>query len=609
MIPGINRNPSLQAIYFRLSYYVLFGLVFFIILAFVYNAEVFYYKLQPFFTFDSSYSDYYLSHHNGLLIIISQFVLQFLLRPLFGTILVVILLLLLSFVIYMLAGIKRIKYLNGIEFLPSILILASLKNYNLGIETLILLLIVITLLLLLRIIPEKLRFLRPCYHLIAIVLLFFLFGMMTTIAYTILGIVLELIHSRRSQFYFSITIFFIVPAYLIYNVTGFSIAKIILESADSSKTNAIMPFYWHCIIIILLIQIITRLLTNAQGFERLFIRFSPLITQSLTIVMLLILGVVFNKYLFINSKKYNAQIEFYAGKSQWRKVLAFKDKVTIDDRISIFELNRSLYHKGIMMENLFSIPQLWGVHSLFLTSKFDKSCPINSSDLYYELGFIKAAQYWALEAQTYNPYSPRILQRLLQSALLLDDERVAQKYLTILSHSPVYHKWSENMYRKYIDKNEDYVKKEMLGDIEVNYDILFINGKEPDLDLIQILQKDSNNRMAVEYLLSYYLLECRLGSVEHFLKQYGGYNPQNLPTIYQEAMLMRQLMKKIPDQEFSFIISKQVKNKMAKFNKILIEYNFDEKKARKDLFRLYGGSFWYYFRYLSPLSTGARIKF
>jgi hypothetical protein len=99
MIPGINQYQRKSNILFNLSYYLLFGILFFFILNFVYNPNILYYKLQPFFAFDSSYFKYYHNFHNGSLIILSQFFLQFLSKPVFGSLLVVLLLLLLSFLI------------------------------------------------------------------------------------------------------------------------------------------------------------------------------------------------------------------------------------------------------------------------------------------------------------------------------------------------------------------------------------------------------------------------------------------------------------------------------------------------------------------------------
>jgi methylase of polypeptide subunit release factors len=152
------------------------------------------------------------------------------------------------------------------------------------------------------------------------------------------------------------------------------------------------------------------------------------------------------------------------------------------------------------------------------------------------------------------------------------------------------------------EKKTDQIRNEWFGDVEVDYDIVFINSKEPQMDLLQMLQKDSTNRMAVEYLLSYFMLECRVNQVEYYILRYGGYDPGNFLQFIRKHYCFKQLMKNIPDEELPYTISNEIKNKMAKFNKVIIEYNFDDQKAKKYLYRLYGDTFWYYFRY-QPLNN------
>ncbi len=608
MIPGINHNQSTNHLLFRVGYFVVFGLLFFITLEFVFDAKLVYYTLQPFFAFDSSYLNYYLDQHNGILVILSQFFLQFLSKPVFGSVLIVILLLFLAFIIYHIAHIKKAKLASGLEFIPSIMLHGSMKNYTQGIETLLLLIIAGSFVLLISVIPYRYYIFRILYHVAAVIIIYFIFGMMTSIAFTALGIVTEFFYCSKPIKYISILVSVAALFFLIYTHTGFTLAKIILKAAHASSYHAIMPLYWHCVIIIGVTIIAANLLSRAEFIDRIFIRLPLMFTQSISLIVLLILISVFYKHYFINPKKYNAQVEYYAGKQQWRKVLALKNKVALNDRISIFELNRALYHEGLMMEKLFIVPQNWGSNTLFLTIEFNRECAINSSDLYYDMGYIKGAQYWALEAQTYSPYAPRILQRFVQCAILLGDNTIARKYLAVLGRSPVYRKWSEKMSDMIKEKKTDQIRNEWFGDVEVDYDIVFINSKEPQMDLLQMLQKDSTNRMAVEYLLSYFMLECRVNQVEYYILRYGGYDPGKLPSIYQEALLFKQLMKNIPDEELPYTISNEIKNKMAKFNKVIIEYNFDDQKAKKYLYRLYGDTFWYYFRYISPLTTGSSIK-
>ena len=71
---------------------------------------------------------------------------------------------------------------------------------------------------------------------------------------------------------------------------------------------------------------------------------------------------------------------------------------------------------------------------------------------------------------------------------------------------------------------------------------------------------------------------------------------------------MYMMTKNIPEEELKFTIHQSVKTRMMAFNKILIEYKLDDKRAQRDLRRLYVNTFWYYVRYASPEASGNELK-
>jgi hypothetical protein len=607
MNTGIIPNQKHSNLFFTLSYYVVFGLFFFFIIYFVFDPRLLNYKLQPFFACDSSYYDYYHHLHNGMLTIISQFILQYLHYPLIGSIILVLFFLVQAFLLSSIAEIKH-TFFQGIEFIPSLFMLIYLKHYQYGLETIVSFTIAVLFLTLLKMIPEKLTYLRLVFQLIVIIFLFFQLGFLTALIFALLSIVTEITATLKvRRFIFSAVYLFLI-LFLTYKYLGKDILKPLLATVSPFNLRAMMPDFWYVLTLSIIVILTVYILQHVGQVQRFFIRLPWIISHSLVLLLILAGTIGFGRSLYGNPGKYNSEIEFYAGNNQWKKVLSLKSHVTVDDRISLFELNRALYHEGKMTEDLFTIPQQWGVHTLFLTIEFNRECTINNSDLFFEMGYIKASEYWALEAQTHRPYSPRVLQRLIQCSFLTGDFLVANKYLSIMQHSPIYKKWALDRRKSLITHDRAYFAKVWIGDVNINQDILFINSKEPNLDLIRILNSDRNNEMAFEYLLSYYLLSAELGNFDHFLKLFGNYKPERLPSLYQQALLMFQMGKNIPDDQLGFTISKAVKNTMLKFNKVLIEYNFNNRKAQKDLYRLYGDTYWYYLRYISPMSTKSSIN-
>jgi len=63
-----------------------------------------------------------------------------------------------------------------------------------------------------------------------------------------------------------------------------------------------------------------------------------------------------------------------------------------------------------------------------------------------------------------------------------------------------------------------------------------------------------------------------------------------------------------PAEQYMSVIDKSVMNRFSEFNKTLIEYNMNLKRARKDLQKNFGDTYWYYLRYISPKVSGTKVK-
>lgn len=590
------------------AYYAVFGLIFFYIIYNQYNAEILYFKLQPFFAFDSAYFDYYKNLHNGLLIVLSQFFLQFLSLPVLGTLLLVGLLLFQSFLLYRLLNLTKYYFIKGVEFIPSILLLISLKNYSLGIETLMLNIVVLSFLALGLTLPKKVYILRIIYQLATVSLVFLTFGILTAFSLAILIMVSEF-YQCRSKYKLATPLFLIGLLFILIKIKlGFTLLHSIFDTVNPENIRLIMPQYWILLIVTSSLLILPFILNTVKSYIDRIKKIPAFFIHSYLVILTLVFVLLFGKSLIFNPDKHSSAIEFYAYTKAWKKALRYKNEVSINDRISIFQLNRALYHTGAMSKQLFSIPQVWGKHSLFLTMKFTRECTINSSDLFFDMGFIKGSQYWALEAQTYNPYSPRVLKRLASCSVLLNNLSVAQKYLTILSNSWVECKWAESVLNSIDKQQTDELKTSWVGNYDIEHDILFLNNEKPNLDLIQLLEKDPDNHMAFEYLMTYYILTAETGNFLHFFDKFGNSRSNQLPALYQQLLVTHQLFQEIPDEEFGFTIDSKVKNQLVQFNTILIEHKLNAKSAQKDLYRLFGDTYWYYLRYHNSAVTGGSIK-
>lgn len=590
--------------------YVFFAIFIFFFISKVVQSELLYFKLQPFFSTDKAYLEFHHNFRMGFISVTAQYILQFLYFPLGGAIILTFLFLLVSFAFRLIFNKSFPSILNGAEFIPVFIILLSLKNYSEVINTFILFGLSIIILLFNHLINNQRIYFRMAYHLVAIVFSFNIFGFLASLMVLVGLISYEIINKKTyKEQILLIVINVLTLAYMVWYIEGTLLAKLSFIEASASNKYAQLPSYWYLLSFYPVIILFT-ILFNLRVLEKMKEKASKLIPLHWYFIILFIVisGLSFKKKL-LNDNKYIVLIDYYAHEEKWDKVLKLKDHLALNDRIPRFQINRALYHKGIMPDNLFSVSQEWGENSLLLTNNATRECTMNSSDLFFDMGFINGSRYWAYEAQTFAPYSPRVLQRLAITNMILKENILAQKYLTILYNNTIYKSWA-NQYLKLYKTNETAeITKKLSVYPKANSDsITYINNNFPARDIIRLLKSNPENKMAFEYLMSYVLLRNELNNFQYFLL-YSNYYPNGvIPRTYQEAMIFFYFSKNLNPTKQYFKISKTCMKQFEDFNKILMEYKMDKNLAQKNLHRYFGDTFWYYIAFDSPLVTNRKVK-
>jgi len=328
-----------------------------------------------------------------------------------------------------------------------------------------------------------------------------------------------------------------------------------------------------------------------------------------TIVLALIIGITFN-ISYHEKDKYLQIIDRNAYEEKWDEVLENANSINLqNEQIAQFEINRALYHKGLLLSNMFNYVQYFGVDGLMLDRIQTGVMSMPTSDLYYDLSSLNGSKVWANTAYVIFGTEPRILKRLVNCCLLIGENELASKYLSLLSLSSRNKAWAVNM-GKYINCETC---------LENNPDFLFIlKYKEiPDFfeepssprTTLAYLSGDSNiNRMALEYAIAYDMLDLKLGS---FVKNIGklrkiGY--KTLPRSVQEAILLYLLKSRNFEIDLNgYKIDADIQNNFILFNKTMQNANGNKKIAQPSL-NQFKNTYWYYVVYNSPISNGRELK-
>lgn len=608
----MNEKNKIKEVTTRISgiliFYVLFAFFTFFVARKLIQTELLYFKLQPYFSTDNNYIDFLKESRLGYISLISQFFLQYFYNPITGSVLLTLVLVAVSLE-YRYIFINRISnYLPGIEILPAIVILSSLTNYTEAFNTLVLFGISGIYLLINRLFIRQNILLKVIYQVFAILSSFFIFGLLTAIAVVVGIILFEIIHSFK---YIKLLLFSIYMGLLIMCMgifSGFELSKAAFSEGFSSFRYALLPSFWHILISLVIISILVlifRMKFLHNLFNKLPERFPK---QWIFVLFIAILTGIFFESLFVNKKKYIVLVEYYADKQEWKKVLQFKNDLDINDRICRFHMNRALFHTGEMAEKLFSIPQDWGERALFLTNDGNRECTMNSSDLFFEMGFIKGSKYWACENQTFNPYSARTLKRLALCSMLLDEKVLAEKYLNILKKDKLNKEWASE-YLDILTKNDTSALQLKLSSYpKCNSDsIFFVDNFNPNRDLISLLKSNNKNKMVFEYLMSYYLLKNQLGRFYHYLSYLNEFDYKKIPATYEEALIVYYYKTKTDFNNANYKVTQDGFNRFVKLNKLAYEYRNNQEEARKSLFPSFGDTYWYYVSYGNMTSSKRKI--
>ena len=223
---------------------------------------------------------------------------------------------------------------------------------------------------------------------------------------------------------------------------------------------------------------------------------------------------------FDHGTKARVKIDYYAQQRQWDKLLAEARNLPLDqyDILVSSEVKRALYHTRRLAYDQFNYPQaaglpvLWLPYSSLIGMNYAKSI-----DAYFDMGHLNLAQHEAHEAFELDGPRPQVLKRLAQLSILKGEVNVAKVYLRLMAKSPMHRKWALS----YLDDLE--ADPQMLGDDEIRAVRPFLNKQDLPYGaygtltyegkMTSLLKSNAQNRMAFEYLMSFFLATRRLEDV------------------------------------------------------------------------------------------------
>ncbi|MCY1722937.1 DUF6057 family protein [Prolixibacteraceae bacterium Z1-6] len=288
------------------------------------------------------------------------------------------------------------------------------------------------------------------------------------------------------------------------------------------------------------------------------------------------------------------QYENLVTQANWAKIINLAEQETPTGEKGKLALTLALGKTEQLSSKLFSFsPE---INDLFIPFNIRGMAPLIANEPYFYLGLTNFSKMLCIETLESTPdgRSPvRMIKRYAENCIIDGQYDVAAKYLHALEQTLFYRKWA-NEAQKYIRDEEKINDHQVWGDIRNNRvkDDFYFNYDQIDLALIALLRSNPQNKMAYEYIMSWYLLQKDFDEFLNYLPLVKTMGYHELPLVFQEALVyIKTLFNEVPENLNQYKISNEVRLRLNKYAKA---FQQGGSKKPDEMGKAFGKTYWYY---------------
>ncbi len=326
----------------------------------------------------------------------------------------------------------------------------------------------------------------------------------------------------------------------------------------------------------------------------------PIQWLSITVNALLVVGVmVYLVFAMPGSEKKDLSFEYYTEHGMWKELLDLQYEMRYTSLIHVFATNRALYHTGELLHDMLAYPQVRGNAGLFMVGASSEIDILNKSDYYFELGMLDEALDLCKKALVRNGDTPWILKRIALINIALNDSVQTVKVLNSCKKSIILNGWARRYAHIAASDSLRKIDPVLRG---VHYVPMSPELPEFDLDpqtnLEFILAQDSDQKMALEYLLAHYLSSWNFEKFLEYLPFLKTRVRFRYPRHIQEALILINEQKPFTAEQYEkFQINMRMDARYATFRKRIAIFGVKHLDAAQMLKNSFGDTYWYYALY------------
>lgn len=349
-----------------------------------------------------------------------------------------------------------------------------------------------------------------------------------------------------------------------------------------------MPLF-SVFVCMIMVYIYSRILKDAMQ------KISFMLVRVIEVVLSLTLFYTGMRHYYPASNLDAMQMDYYTRVGEWDNLLRCSSPNAARNTMNMCCQNLALSHMGRLSEDFMFYPQR-GVKGLLLNWNRYVNSSFLLSDIYYHIGAVALSQEMAFEGMIASEHaiSRRMLIRLIQTNLILGHEKVALKYIRLLSRTYAYAE-KASYYKQFADnpelivKDKDlYIRKQCISGTRG-----LTNSHNPFEYVRQILEVSPVYEPAAAYYGSASLMTRNIQEFRYVADAYLR-SHKTMPVSFQEALII--LYENDEGRWVDYGISKEVQDNFNRFKESLNRVK-TSKIGMNDLKKEFGGTYWYYFMF------------
>jgi hypothetical protein len=423
------------------------------------------------------------------------------------------------------------------------------------------------------------------------------------LVYALLILVYEFVHKRQflaTSFILVVNYFFVyLIAEKVYEVSLLEQNKLILNEGIIPYIILIYP------LIILLSYYLNKNLDSGLGTIRRLNTFCNKQKTYLIIHILFIALIGFSSFKNLDqSRKTVLKFMHYNDTQQWTKLLNEGLKLPTERYTPYISnmLIRALYHTNKLGNHLFTFPMLIeiGPEPLLLLKGISDYSTMNlncSMHTLLDIGEINLAEKNAYELMENVKENPTLLYNQALICLGKNNNETAKVFINNLKN---FLHLSEDMKEliAIADSHKDYNEHKtvrFLRSAQHKKDYIYYTDANEEKILQSLLQHNPKNKMAFEYLMTYYLLTLQADKIIEYLPYLHNLNYKEIPRHYQEAIFIYMNNNQTDVSLDGYQLDQKTTNSFNTFMSTYTQNYNNVAWAEKYLEKNFGSSYYFYY--------------